>query len=196
MSFGEWPNTMNTNEYQARLAYDTINAKANTNTVVQSLTGIFGFPFTIGADVAVIPLIYTPLCNNLRHHYGHPEIPSGAVKTLIHQILPEIFRDLVFDKILGSVPIVGVYFNAICAKAFTWRLGTLFAMLSSRGPDIPKESVCEAMILIRGCFPQGDMYKFITPDQPTFMSIVTSVSQVSESVFQRKVQSAMAALHN
>lgn len=69
-------------------------------------------------------------------------------------------------------------------------------MLSSRGPEIPAESVREAMILIRGCFPQGDMYKFITPDQPTFLSLVTSVSQVSESVFQRKVQSALTALQN
>lgn len=110
---------MNTNENPARLAYDTISAKASTNTVIQSLTGIFGFPFTIGADVAVIPLIYTPLCNDLRRLYGHPEIPSGAVKTLIPQILPEIFRDLAFDKILGSIPLIGVYFNAICAKAFT-----------------------------------------------------------------------------
>lgn len=185
---------MNINPNQARLAYDTISSKASANTVIQSLTGIFGFPFTIGADVAVIPLIYTPLCNDLRSLYGHSNMPSGAVKTLIPQILPEIFRDLVFDKVLGSIPIIGVYFNAICAKAFTWRLGTLFAMLSSRGPEIPSSSVREVMILIRGCFPQSDMYKFTTPDRATFTRIVTSVQGVSQTAFERKVHSALATL--
>jgi hypothetical protein len=112
----------------------------------------------------------------------------------VPQILPEILNDLAFDKFIGGIPIVGMYFNAICAKAFTWRLGTLFAFLSSRGPDIPKESLREAMILIRECFPQKDMFRFKTPDQQTFIRLVSSVSGVTEQMFRSKVHSALDAL--
>jgi hypothetical protein len=29
------------------------------------------------------------------------------------QVMPEVLSDIAFDKILGNVPIVGIYFNAI-----------------------------------------------------------------------------------
>ena len=185
---------MNTNENQARLAYEIIRKTANKNTVIQAASGFFGFIATIGVDIAVIPTIYGPLLDDLRALYGHPETPNGTVKTLVPQILPEILNDLAFDKFIGGIPIVGMYFNAICAKAFTWRLGTLFAFLSSRGPDIPKESLREAMILIRECFPQKDMFRFKTPDQQTFIRLVSSVSGVTEQMFRSKVHSALDAL--
>ena len=187
---------INSNQHQANLAYNIVSNKATANAVIQGLSGILGFPFTLGVDVAVIPTIYGPLLNALRHLYGHPDTPDGTVKKLMPQILPEVFADMALDKFLGNIPLVGTYFNAICAKAFTWRLGTLFAMLSSRGPDIPTDSISEAMVLIRGCFPQGDMFSFTTPDEPTFVKLVTAVQSVSHTEFRRKVKSAVSALES
>jgi uncharacterized protein (DUF697 family) len=183
------PAEINSNRHQAGLAYNIVRNKANTNAVVQGLSGIFGFPFTIDVDAAVIPTIYRPLLNDLRHLYGHTDTPDGTVRALLPQILPEIFVDMALDKVLGNIPIVGTYFNAICAKAFTWRLGTLFAMLSSRGSDIPNVSMREAMVLIRRCFPQTDMFTFNTPDEPTFIKLVTAVQSASQTEFRRKVNS-------
>jgi len=187
---------MNTNENQARLAYDIIGSTANKNTVIQAASGFFGFIVTLGVDAAVIPTIYGPLLNDLRRLYGHPDTPDGTVATLVPQIVKELLADLLLDKILGGIPIAGVYFNAICAKAFTWRLGILFAMLSSRGPDIPSKELGDAVILIRECFPQSGMFSFSTPDRQTFMTLVTSVKEVSETDFQRKINSALAAIQS
>ena len=187
---------MNTNEHQAQLAYELVGTRATANTVIQSLSGLLGFPFNLGVDVAVIPTIYGPMLNDLRRLYGHPETPDGTVGTLVPQIIKELLADMVFDKFMGSIPIAGAYFNAICAKTLTWRLGILFAMLSSRGPDIPSEAVGEAVTLIRECFPQGDMFSFTTPDRSTFITLVTSVQAVSETDFQRKVNSALAAIQS
>ena len=103
---------------------------------------------------------------------------------------------MVFDKIMGSIPLAGAYFNAICARTLTWRLGILFAMLSSRGRDIPSGAVGEAVILIRECFPQGDMFSFTIPERSTFITLVTSVKAVSENDFQRKINSALTAIQS
>ena len=190
------PTGINSNQHQASLAYNIVRGKANQNAVAQGLSGIFGFPFTIAVDAAVIPTIYAPLLNDLRHLYGHPDTPDGTVMRLLPQILPEVFVDMALDKGLGQIPIVGTYFNAICAKAFTWRIGTLFAMLSSRGPDIPSDSIGKAMVVIRGFFPQKDMFTFNTPDEATFIRLVTAVHFTSPTEFTRKIDSAFSALES
>ena len=184
----------NNNRYQADAAYGVISGKSQANSATQALTGLGGFPFTIAADAAVIPMIYMPLWNDIRKVYGHVPVDSNALMGIIGNILPEVLADLVMDKILGNVPILGVYFNAVCAKAMTWRHGILFAFLSSRGSDIPSGSVRKAMELIRVAFPQREMFKFQTPDKETFIRLVTSAEGLSVPELNSRIDKALGIL--
>lgn len=184
----------NTNKNQAEAAYGIIASKANTNSITQALSGAAGFPFTIAADVAVIPTIYMPLWNDIRRVYGYDPMDSVALGNIVGKILPEVLADLAMDKVLGNVPILGIYFNAICAKAMTWRLGMLFTFLSSRGSTIPEECIQKAMLLIRKSFPQNDMFKFQTPDKARFIKLITSVSSISEVEMNARLDRAIEFL--
>jgi uncharacterized protein (DUF697 family) len=171
----------------ANESYRVIKSKSDDNTVVQSLSGIFGWPITITADVAVIPFIYIPLWNRIRALYNRTEVDKDTAGKILNGVLSEIFVDIAFDKIMGNVPLIGIYFNAICAKTMTWRLGTLFTMLATRGEEIDEKNVRESMILIRKVFPQSDMFKFVTPDKVAFLKLVSSVTDLSQDGYKKKV---------
>lgn len=176
----------------AQACYQIIDNKANSNAVLQGVSGFFGFIATTAVDVGAIPLIYATLWNEIRAVYGQPEIQTDDALKVIANILPEVLSDAIFDKVLGNVPIIGVYFNAICAKQMTWRLGTLFTLLASRGDDISSVKCKEAMMLIRHMFPQKDMFSFTTPDHDKFIQVVESVKDTSADRFNDKVDSALA----
>lgn len=184
----------NTNPNQAELAYSIIAGKANLNSFGQALTGLAGFPWTLAADAAVIPTIYIPLWNDIRRLYGYSPVESSSLGGVVTRVLPEILADLLLDKFLGNVPGIGIYFNAICSKAFTWRMGILAAFLSSRGEDIPLDTVQEAMKLIRIAFREEDMFKFRTPDREMFINLVTSTDGLSASEFSERVRKAIDML--
>ena len=176
----------------AQACYQIIDNKANSNAVLQGVSGFFGFIATTAVDVGAIPLIYATLWNEIRAVYGQPEVQTDDALKVIANILPEVLSDAIFDKVLGNVPIIGVYFNAICAKQMTWRLGTLFTLLASRGDDISSVKCKEAMMLIRHMFPQKDMFSFTTPDHDKFIQVVESVKDTSADRFNDKVDSALA----
>jgi hypothetical protein len=171
----------------AERAYQIIQKKAEDNTVAQSLSGIFGWPITIGTDIAVIPLIYVPLWERIRELYLRKQVDSEVAGSIIKGTLSEIFVDIALDKILGNVPLIGIYFNAICAKMMTWRLGILFTMLSARGDEVDATIVRDCMMLIRMIFPQNDMFKFTTPNKEHFLKLITSVSDIPQDDFNQKV---------
>lgn len=177
-------------------AYEQINSKANQNSFVQGITGFAGFPLTLAVDVGSIPLVYADLWNDIRRLYGHAPVGTTGLVKIVTELVPEVLTDLVVDKALGNIPVVGVYFNAICAKAMTWRLGTLFAMLSARGEDIPIPSVRKAMELIRTTFPQQDMFKFATPEQSRYLELVLAVGGVSPQDFDDKIERALRAMRD
>ncbi len=182
------------NTQRAEQAYDIIAKQANNNSIIQGLSGIAGFPFTLGADVAVIPVIYLPLWNNIRELYERAPMQQDVVVPFLTKIAPDLLTDLALDKILGSVPIAGVYFNAICAKAMTWRLGTLFAFMSSCGGSIPDDTVKPALELIRGLFPQDQMFKFKTPERGRFVRFVTATGGSDPIRTRQRIEDALAAL--
>ncbi len=64
----------------------------------------------------------------------------------------ELLTDMVLDKLIGDLSILGISANMISAKAMTWRLGLLFGMLSARGEEIGINSVLMAVRLIRLLF--------------------------------------------
>ena len=168
-------------------AYDIIQKKSEDNTIAQSLSGIFGWPITIGTDIAVIPMIYVPLWDRIRELYMRSNVAQDAATNIIKGIISELFIDIAFDKFMGNIPLVGIYFNAICAKTMTWRLGTLFTMLAARGEEVEGMDVKETMALIRKVFPQSEMFKFITPEKEKFLKLVNGVTNLNQEDYNRKV---------
>lgn len=184
---------MNTSPALAQKSYEIINSKASSNIAIQGLSGILGFPFTLLADGAVIFTHYGTMLNEIRSLYGRTPVSESVVTTIVKGISSELIFDVVADKVLGNVPLIGVYFNAICAKTMTWRLGILFTMLSARGEAIDDNTVADTTKLIRQVFPQTDTFKFQQPSYPTFEKLVTSVTGNSMEQFNRKISKALDA---
>lgn len=180
-----------TNSTLAKKAYEIINEKAGSNIVIQGLSGVLGFPFTLLADGAVIFTHYGAMLNEIRSLYGRTPVNESVVNSIVKGISSELIFDVVADKFLGNVPLVGIYFNAICAKTMTWRLGILFTMLSARGEAIDNYTVQDTTKLIRLVFPQTDAFKFQQPTYQTFENLITSVSDNSMEQFNNKVAKAL-----
>ncbi len=180
----------------AQNAYRLIQKKAEDNTVAQSLSGIFGWPWTIGTDIAVIPIIYVPLWERIRELYARNEVDSEVAGSIIRGTLSEIFVDIALDKFLGNIPLIGIYFNAICAKMMTWRLGILFTMLSARGEEVDVSQVRDCMMLIRLVFPQHDMFKFITPNKAHFIKLINGMTDIPQEDFNQKVDQMLDMMNN
>lgn len=185
--------TVNTSPALAKRSYEIINSKASSNIAIQGLSGVLGFPFTLLADGAIVFTHYGPMLNEIRSLYDRTPISESVVTTIVKGISSELIFDIVADKFLGNVPLVGVYFNAICAKTMTWRLGILFTMLSARGEAIDDATVQDTTKLIRLVFPQTDAFKFQQPTYPTFEKLITSVTGNSMEQFNRKVSKALDA---
>ncbi|MDR0411257.1 MAG: hypothetical protein LBH75_04700 [Treponema sp.] len=76
----------------------------------------------------------------------------------------------------------------------TWRIGILFAMLSSQGGDISKVNAEKAIKLIRMVFPQSEALKFTTPDYKSYEKLVVSVDGASVPDFDEKVNKALSVM--
>ena len=176
----------------ARKAYNIIDQTAGSNVVIQGLSGLMGFPFTLIADGATIFTHYGEMLNKLRDLYGRTPVSESVVTDLVSGMSNEILFDIVADKILGNVPLLGVYFNAICAKTMTWRLGILFTMLSARGEIIEKNTVADTMKLIRLVFPQSDAFRFQQPTYVEFEKMVVSVTENTMDKFNQKITKALS----
>ena len=181
-------------ENLAKQSYELINSKASSNILMQGLSGIVGFPFTLIADGAVIFTHYGPMLNQIRSLFNRSPVSESVVSSIVKGISSELLFDIVADKVLGNIPVVGIYFNAICAKTMTWRLGILFTMLSARGEDINTDSVQKTMKLIRKVFPQNDAFSFKQPSFDTFVKLIGKVTNISEESYERKIDKALAAL--
>lgn len=163
--------------------YDYINDKAATNIMMQGASGLLGWPWTLAADVGVIFTHYGPMLNDIRLKFGRSPVSSNAIAPIIQGCSKEIVADLVLDKCIGQIPVIGFGANIICAKAMTWRLGILFAMLASRGDAIDTENVRKATKLIREVFPQKSSLRFEKPSRHDVLILLKKVSNESVSSF-------------
>lgn len=168
-------------------AYEIIEKKAGSNLAMQGLSGALGFPFTVIADVGVIFTHYGPMINDIRRIYGLNETDAKALRPVVEGCSEEILSDFVFDKIGGQIPIIGIPFNMMCAKAMTWRLGILFTMLSARGQDINKSNVKNAAVLIRKLFPNKKTFSFSKPSVVIFEKLVNTFENESVDDFDSKI---------
>lgn len=175
------------------MSYTLINKKANSNSFIQGVSGIAGFPTTIAVDGIVIFSHYGPMINEIRALYGYAPLIGNAFSPVMKSISKEILFDITVDKFLGQVPVAGIYFNAVCAKALTWRLGMLFTITSSRGEEINRESLSKVIKLIRNLTPQSDIFKFAKPDYDMFKKLVLSVCDDDFITYDKKIEQAMSA---
>src|SRR3954462_6251802 len=103
---------------------------ATGNLIAQGASGFFGFAANLFVDAAAVPF-YAQLWNEVRGIYGKGEITAEATRAYLKPNLGFLAQDLLWDKIVGSIPIIGVPFNIAFAKALTWRLGAWFGFLSA-----------------------------------------------------------------
>ena len=136
------------------------------------------------------------MLNEIRELYGRTPVSEAVVSSIVKGISSELLFDVVADKVLGQVPLLGIYFNAICAKTMTWRLGILFTMLSARGEAIDDSTVQDTTKMIRLVFPQADAFSFKQPTYQTFVKLITSVAGNSMEQFNNKVQKALEAFED
>ncbi len=174
-----------------KMAYNIIEMKANSNLFIQGLSGLFGFPFTLIADGTTIFTHYGDMLNKLRDLYHRTAVNEEVISGIMLGMKSELLFDIVADKLLGNVPVLGIYFNAICAKTLTWRLGIAFAMLSARGDSINPSSVKNVVKLIRIIFPQNDAFTFKQPSYESFEKLILSVEGNSQDVFDQKIIKAL-----
>lgn len=171
--------------------YYIINDCANSNIGIQALSGLIGFPVALAIDATIIFTHYAPMINNIRRLYCLEPFSKDYLVGVIKNISSEILFDFMFDKLAGQIPVVGIYFNAICAKAFTWRLGILFAILS-RTNESSEDDIKNIARLIRNMFPQKDIFKFTKPDYQIFKKILLSAED-TEFLFKDRVADALKA---
>lgn len=174
--------------------YEVIERKAGSNTAMQGLTGLLGFPFTTIVDVSVIFTHYGPMLNEIRRIYGRNEFSKESLTPIIKGCSSEIIADLVFDKIVGQIPVVGIVSNLICAKSMTWRLGILFGMLSARGEEFNEQSVAKCARLIRELFPQRESIMFRKPSVTIVEKLLKNVEDNSLVSFDKKIEKLLDAL--
>ena len=174
--------------------YDLINSKASSNQVMQGISGALGFPFTLIADAGVIFTHYGPMLNTIRYIYGRDNISSEVISPILSGCTSEIFADIVVDKVIGQIPLIGIGANIMCAKTMTWRLGLVFAMLSARGEEISTNSVRNATRMIRQLFPQKNMFSFKSPTISTVEMLLDTMSDTSLEDFDTKVEKILMAL--
>ncbi|HIR13685.1 MAG TPA: hypothetical protein IAB31_07165 [Candidatus Choladousia intestinavium] len=165
------------------LVYNMIDSKAKTNVAMQGASGLLGWPFTIAADVGVVFTHYGPMLNDIRTLYGRKPVDAESIVPIIRGCSTELLADLVLDKLVGQIPVIGFGANIICAKAMNWRLGILFAMLSSRGEEIDVENVQKAVKLIREVFPQKSSLRFEKPSRNDVHILLRKVANETVASF-------------
>ena len=165
------------------LVYNMIDSKAKTNVAMQGASGLLGWPFTIAADVGVVFTHYGPMLNDIRTLYGRKPVDAESIVPIIRGCSTELLADLVLDKLVGQIPVIGFGANIICAKAMNWRLGILFAMLSSSGEEIDVENVQKAVKLIREVFPQKSSLRFEKPSRNDVHILLRKVANETVASF-------------
>ena len=181
-------------ETQATQVYDLIQSKASSNEFVQGVSGVLGFPFTIIADAGVIFTHYGTMLNTIRTIYGRDPVSFDVVKPIVDGCKSEILADIIVDKLIGQIPVIGIAANVMCAKTMTWRLGLLFGMLAARGEEISADSTKNAMRAIRSLFPQKSMVTFATPSVDTVVKLLTKFEDCSKEDFDDKVERILDAI--
>ena len=180
---------------RAETVYEKTRGLATGNLVAQGISGFFGFGTNLLVDAAAIPF-YADLWNQVRDVYGKGRITKEATKAYLGPNLGFLAQDLLWDKAVGSIPIIGIPFNIAFAKALTWRLGAWFGFLSAMTDEDDDESLTEStMRLTREVFPSSrSVFDFAAPDRDVFVSFIASVDGLTTDDVRDRTQKALQAL--
>lgn len=176
--------------------YEVINKSASNNSLVQTISGVIGFPATLVADVGVLFACYGMMLNNIRIIYGRQPLDTEAIVTFVGGCKDDILVDLMIDKIIGNIPIIGIGANLIAARVMSWRLGMTMGLLSARGESIDAENAKNASILIRKAFPQENLLKFRQPSKKTFGRLLGLMRDIGTEDFNCKTLDIISRLEN
>lgn len=174
--------------------YDIIDKKVGSNVAMQGLTGLIGFPFTTIADVTVFFTHYGPMLNEVRAVYRRAPLGIEAFGPVLKGCKQELLADMVLDKVVGNLPLIGLPANMLCAKAMTWRLGILFGMLAARGEEINHQNVANAVHLIRELFPQKNSLMFQKPSAVIVEKLLKAVDGDSVEDFNKRISNILDAM--
>lgn len=104
---------------KAKRVYSLIQDKASSNKLMQGISGVLGFPFTLIADAGVIFTHHRFMLNDIRRIYGRNCLASEVISPIVEGCKSEILADIIFDKLIGQIPIIGIGANVVCAKTMT-----------------------------------------------------------------------------
>lgn len=186
---------MNAKEQRAAAVYDRTKRLADRNALAGAASGLFGMGVNWVVDVAAIPF-YTDLWNDVRGTYGKGRITLQAATAYLKPNIVFLVQDLVMDKILGSIPIFGMPFNYICAKALTWRLGAWFGVLSALGDEAdPGRTLTSSTLeLTRRFFPANEsILDFEEPSREKFIAFIAAVDGLTQAEVARRAEDANRA---
>jgi uncharacterized protein (DUF697 family) len=148
----------------------------------------------LAVDAAVLPVIYMPMWNEIRGVYGRGEVGSEHARALLSGVGGVVLVDVVVDKVLGQVPILGMPLNYFCAKIMTWRLGALFTLFASLGDDVDARLARLATELLTKLFPKEDFGFIKKPERAKFVDFVVRASGSGSDDLEQRFQKAMDAL--
>lgn len=181
---------------RAAKVYEKTRTLANGNAIAQGASGLFGGGVNLLVDAAAIPF-YVELWNDIRRVYGRGEITMDAAKEYLRPNLAFLVQDLVWDKAVGSIPIIGIPFNIAFGKALTWRLGAWFGLLAALGDDsgANAELTQSTLSLVKQVFPsEGSLFSWNAPDHEVFVAFISSVDGLTETEAQQRTEAALRAL--
>lgn len=155
--------------------YQYIEGRATSNSLIQGISGIAGFPWNLVADAGTVFTHYVPMVNRIRDYFGYKPFEADVIESLLKSIAQELMIDVIGDKILGSIPILGGYFNYKCAKIMTWRIGILFAIVNCQGETYNDWILKEAARLVRKVFPSDMLSSDSSDKAKKFMEVTTAI---------------------
>ncbi|WP_214405900.1 hypothetical protein [Pseudonocardia lacus] len=180
---------------RAARVYEKTRTVANGNAIAQGASGLFGGGVNLLVDAAAIPF-YVDLWNEIRRIYGRGEITLQAAQEYLKPNVAFLVQDLVWDKAIGSIPIIGIPFNIAFGKALTWRLGAWFGMLAALGSDGGDTELTQSTLaLVKLVFPaDGGVFNWSAPDHEVFVAFISSVDGLSEAEARDRTEAALRAL--
>lgn len=174
--------------------YEIIEKKAGSNALMQGISGTLGFPFTAAVDVAVIFTHYGAMMNEIRAVYGRSKMDTSAAAPVLKSITTELFGDIVIDKVIGNLPLIGIPANIIAAKAMTWRLGILFGIMAAKGEYIDEDVIRKAITAIRAMFPYQKSLLAQKPSMTTVDKLLRMSENTSDMLLERKLDTILDSL--
>ena len=181
---------------RAEKVYEKTRTLANGNAIAQGASGLFGGGVNLLVDAAAVPF-YVELWNDVRRVYGRGEITMDAAGEYLRPNLSFLVQDLVWDKAVGSIPIIGIPFNIAFGKALTWRLGAWFGLLAALGDDSDgnAELTRSTLSLVKQVFPaEGSLFSWNAPDREVFVAFISSVDGLTGTEAQQRTEAALRAL--